>query len=75
MIFDINPMRKKNAERNKSMTFLHFLIYHFDRLIIRIDEIKFIEKIVVDQKHDLIARRFGFECSSSFDDDANPLVE
>lgn len=71
MIFHINPTREKN-NRNQSMNFLQFSIYHFDRLIMRIDEMKLIEKIVVDQKHDLIARRFG--CSSCFDDDES-LVE
>jgi len=56
MMFDINPIKNK--------TMLHDFInicsvYHLAILITRIDEIKFSEKIVVDQKHDLTTRRLG----------------
>jgi hypothetical protein len=44
-------------------------------LITRIDEIKFTEKIAVDQKHDFTARRFDASCcDESLDDDDVELL-
>lgn len=73
MMFNINPMREKDYLKS------FFSFYHLDKLITRIDEIKFIEKTVVDQKHDLTTRRFGICCGvNSIDDNElslNKLVD
>ena len=53
-----------NIENDSNEEIFHFF-YHLARLITNIDETKFKEKIIVDQKHDFTARRF----------DVNSLVE
>jgi hypothetical protein len=54
---------------------MFFFSYHLDKLITRIDEIKFTEKIVVDQKHDLTTRRLVTSCwDESLDDDGELFI-
>jgi hypothetical protein len=50
--------------------------YHLAKLITRIDEVKLIENITVDQRHDLIARRLagGWGWRDSVDDDNELLI-
>jgi hypothetical protein len=57
MMFDINPIKKNKIILHDFINICS--IYHLAKLIIRIDEIKFTEKIVVDQKHELTTCPLG----------------
>jgi hypothetical protein len=66
MMFHIDPNRMKV---NKHITIVsdekidrtkqgrNSVRYHFARLMTRIDEMKFVEKIIVEKKHDFVPRR------------------
>ena len=70
-MFNIDP--KEEFFRNQN-TWIY--CYHLAKLMTRIDEIKFIENITVDQRHDLITRRLagGWDWRDSVDDDNELLI-
>lgn len=69
-MFHINP--KQRAMHFMLIRFIRS-VYHFARLITKIEETKFKEKIIVDQKQDLTGRRFGVD-DISVDDGAEALM-